>query len=426
MLYIIPDTNLFSISYSRNVVFNRFEMNKNFKELIALAGDTSICDDFTILIPQIVVMELERQRVQAFEKAQENLSELLQSFGEYTKVCFSDEYDHYSDCASQQIREYLGGFSNVEIMPICPQDYFGSIIQKAIKKEAPFEGKDKQSDKGFKDTVIFFSMVAYAGEHEGRYYYLSRDNRFHGAEEQLLRTQFEELSGQTLKIYNDISLIKGELIRNPGIMVDCVELRFEEKDVVFGLRKGEVPATVNLYRLYIESDIPAAAMMNHDIAMLYEDFLSWWKGLDYKTDAECADMEYSGCLRAMVRYNARGLLSIVFFGNTYTGGLHDDPFLKTRLYNVNSGEQVRLVDLVGKDSNVVLEDFKKAWERKKKQLQSYDYFEDFVMSYTLADDIKFYLAKEGIIAYFDVYEAGPFASGIIEFLLYEMGDVKFK
>lgn len=399
MIYIIPDTNLFNISYSRNAVFDHFEMNRIFKELITLAGDNSICEDVTILIPQIVVMELERQRVEAFERARDNFSELLQSFGKYTKVSFSDEYDHYSDCASQQIKEYLGGFSNVEIMPICPAEYFDAIVQKAVNKEAPFEGKDKQSDKGFKDTVIFFSMVAYAGEHEGRYYYLSRDNRFHGAEEQLLRAQFEELSGQTLKIYNDISLIKGELIRNPEITVDCVELRFEEKDVVFGLRKDEVPTTVNLYRPYIESDIPAAAMMNHDIALLYEDFLSWWKGLDYKTDDRCPEMEYSGCLRAMVRYNAKGLLSIVFFGNTYTGGLHDDPFLRIRLYNINSGEQVRLVDLVKKDSNVVLEDFKKAWERKKKQLQPYDYFEEFVVSYTSADDIKFYLAEEGIIAF---------------------------
>ena len=53
-------------------------------------------------------------------------------------------------------------------------------MNDAIEKKPPFEGKEKQSDKGFKDVLIFYSMISYAKKNKGKYYFWSKDNMFKG------------------------------------------------------------------------------------------------------------------------------------------------------------------------------------------------------------------------------------------------------
>ena len=52
--------------------------------------------------------------------------------------------------------------------------YWNRIIDKAIRKEAPFEGMEGKADKGFKDTLIFFSMIDYARKNKGSYYFVQK------------------------------------------------------------------------------------------------------------------------------------------------------------------------------------------------------------------------------------------------------------
>ena len=44
-------------------------------------------------------------------------------------------------------------------LPIPNNKCFTRIVERAFEKKAPFEGKEKNSDKGFKDVLIWESIL---------------------------------------------------------------------------------------------------------------------------------------------------------------------------------------------------------------------------------------------------------------------------
>ena len=56
---------------------------------------------------------------------------------------------------------------------------FRSIIDRAFGKRPPFEGKDKKSDKGFKDALLWESILEFAlNQPKSEIIYYSKDNAF--------------------------------------------------------------------------------------------------------------------------------------------------------------------------------------------------------------------------------------------------------
>lgn len=88
-----------------------------------------------------------------------------------------DSVSSYRDEALKQAKEFLDTKS-VNLIPVCDKMYWNYIINKVIRKEAPFEGMEGKADKGFKDTLIFFSMIDYAQKNKGSYYFVSKDRIF--------------------------------------------------------------------------------------------------------------------------------------------------------------------------------------------------------------------------------------------------------
>ena len=64
---------------------------------------------------------------------------------------------NYSEYIKTKIEEYKKeiseGLNEVIEIPIASNDRFESIVKRAFSKLPPFEGKDKKSDKGFKDAL---------------------------------------------------------------------------------------------------------------------------------------------------------------------------------------------------------------------------------------------------------------------------------
>ena len=115
-------------------------------------------------------------------------------------ICnYQKDFD-YSKYYKEIFRDFiLSQNSIVEIMPIsCKLD---SIIERAINKRQPFEGKEKQSDKGFKDAVIWESLLQYKRNNPGnKLVYYSCDKRFS-----------DELKIEYKKIFNEeIEIISTE------------------------------------------------------------------------------------------------------------------------------------------------------------------------------------------------------------------------
>ena len=56
---------------------------------------------------------------------------------------------------------------------------YQSIVRRAFAKRPPFEGKDKKSDKGFKDALLWESILEFmAGHDSAKIIFYSKDNIF--------------------------------------------------------------------------------------------------------------------------------------------------------------------------------------------------------------------------------------------------------
>ena len=65
----------------------------------------------------------------------------------------------------REIKDIQQGIVKVEIIDFPDNSKLEQIIDRAIKKIPPFEGKDKQSDKGFKDVIIWETIKEYKHKH---------------------------------------------------------------------------------------------------------------------------------------------------------------------------------------------------------------------------------------------------------------------
>lgn len=110
---------------------------------------------------------------------------MRRSIAGYGTIDFGITLDDYRKDADKQFLDWLAT-NDIRIIPVGEEVYFTQIVNDAIEKKSPFEGKEKQSDKGFKDVLIFYSMMSYAkknkgripGKHDGIYYGNSTPGRY--------------------------------------------------------------------------------------------------------------------------------------------------------------------------------------------------------------------------------------------------------
>lgn len=428
MIYIVPDTNIFSMSYTRSAAYDLFFLNKNFNEIINSIEKDRFRDQVRLLIPKMVLEELYIQKIESYEKDVKELNRITENMASLISVERRfDLIEEYKCFLRDKVQEFLSGHGEVEIMPVCDERFFKDIVEKAIKKEAPFEGKEKNSDKGFKDTVIFFSMVDFAGTHKGEFYYLTQDTKFHGDDGKLLRRQFRELSGSVLSVFKEYKQVRPEItLAESETHVDCLVYTFSEKTCYLGPDRNKTTTVLTHSKPQFQASENSLQRIVFDIDRIYDDDMAFWRQQDLQTyDDE--NMEYSGSLTADVKYNKDGIWGVLFIHYVYTGGAHGGSWYTSRVYDLNTGENLSLTKLLGRPEEEILQMvYERCREDKFKRREEDLYFEEFEAKYDSVEDVKFYLTEEGIMVYFDEYEAGCYASGMIEFLLAPIAEVEFR
>jgi len=117
-----------------------------------------------------------------------------------------------------------------------------------------------------------------------------------------------------------------------------------------------------------------------------------------------------------LKYNQNGLLSLVLFNYQYTGGAHGITVQSSYTFDLKTGEEYKLKDLMQADadyvafiSNIVKQ---KIDERIKAGL-----LPDYLLApfTAIKDDQDYYLSNNGVVVYFQQYEYFPYAAGIQEF-----------
>lgn len=411
MIYIVPDSNIFYQTKFR--YFDEFRLNKYFDELINIARKSNLKNGLRILIPEIVLEELKRKKLEEYQKKVSELNELASSMGIYVSLEIKKTAKEYREELAKQVNAYISKYPQVHVMPVCKSKYFHKIVDKAIDKNPPFEGKEKQSDKGFKDTVIYYSMIDYAKEYPGDYYYLTKDTIFSGNGYDLLRNEFKKETNLNLRIFDDIKKLEAEMTTAlPVVKVDRALIEYKDIELLLGFGKTTI---IPVKEIVLQGKDKNIARINSDLQRIYTyKKISWVDWFD-----NCDDVReiLEGTISSEILYNQNGILSLKISEYTYLGGPHGNHMWISRTYCLDTGEILSLTEILQKDSETILHLVSDKWNEYKLQNKGIDCYPDFNARYESVDNIHYYVNNEGVIVYFDEYEAGPYSAGIIEFLL---------
>ena len=116
--------------------------------------------------------------------------------------------------------------------------------------------------------------------------------------------------------------------------------------------------------------------------------------------------------RYTVSYNEKGKLSIHMDYYIYLGGAHGDPIRYPYTFDLATGAELSLQDVVqgSKDYVSIINRNIKA-QIKSRQLVLLKPFE------TIEKDRKFFLNRNGVVVYFDPYEYTSFSEGMPQFVI---------
>ena len=94
---------------------------------------------------------------------------------------------------------------------------YGSIINRAINKTPPFEGINKQSDKGFKDAVLWESILSFKKQNKRENVILySNDKMFNNSLKDEYMMEFNEHL-QIVKSEEELRKYLSKLVDNKGV-----------------------------------------------------------------------------------------------------------------------------------------------------------------------------------------------------------------
>lgn len=160
MIVIVIDTNIIN-SGSKDFMVAQF--SNKLDDIIRTLESNDDYQEIKILLPQIVVQELYQHQLANYNKEVERLKGLKLPDLDYRPK------EDYSVILKRLFDESLAMLAQrdlqTEVISYPKDEVLQKIIDRAIAKQAPFEGEDKNSDKGFKDVILWESVLEYKRQH---------------------------------------------------------------------------------------------------------------------------------------------------------------------------------------------------------------------------------------------------------------------
>lgn len=122
---------------------------------------------------------------------------------------FHEVKTNYPNKINEKINQVISHFQ-IGVIPFCDEKYFPDIIKKAIDKKLPFKPKYDKSkkrwvgDKGFKDAVIWYSIIQFAlteNINDNDHIILLTENIKDFKSDEMLKN-FNEITGKDIHIFS--------------------------------------------------------------------------------------------------------------------------------------------------------------------------------------------------------------------------------
>lgn len=429
MIYISLDTNFLNISRYNNL--ERFELNSDFYEIYDVSKNKECIDKCEVLLPELVYRELLQHEIEAYRKIYDAVEQYAMQLKDLFSYNFQHTPEQYAIELSRLADQYLTK-EKIKILPVCSDDQFLNILEASIKKQPPFEGIKGKADKGFKDAVIWFSLMDYAKDHPGKYIFVTKDKIFLDNKNKLYNS-FEEKTRQKVTFYRDLEEVRQNIIefsakselQEVEVSVQEKEWEIYDKDRVMINTAWTLPVVKTAGR---NEEPHALKYINHCIRNYYEDvkqeWISWKQELA-KSEETTTDGEkepYSDGIAFEILLNQASILCIRFSRYRYTGGWHGLPIWNIMTFDLSTGRQLELKDVMNLSEDKIFELAARRLKEEQaicKNTNRRPYImEDFTLKYYHnSRELKWFVDLKGVHIYFDVYEASSYSEGFIDILL---------
>lgn len=246
---IILDSNTFYVTNYKN--YDKLQFLNNLETLVKDFKYNRLNTKVEVLLSNIVIDELIEQQVESYFEKYRKENGISKFMG--TRMIKSEEVIcEYRDKLKKDINKYINNMSeqyNIEINTIeYPLDIeILDLIDMAVKKKPPFQklptGKNRASDKGFKDVILWKTLISYKDKHrDGDLILCSSDDIFR---DESLQREYEDKFNEMLHI-TSWNKGKPELIKLVGKIFNInTELSYGEK-IINSFRKS-VPLEKLIY-----------------------------------------------------------------------------------------------------------------------------------------------------------------------------------
>jgi len=206
---------------------NFIVQHKKLKEVIS-----NLDEKYIPYITQVSIEERKAQKCIEKKKDYDKMKELLPKI----KAFVSLNTDTTLEKELERLKEYTQKsyeclFEHRIINYKTTSKVFKNILERAYSKIPPFNDSDNASDKGFKDTLMWLTMMEYFKENgENEILFLTDDNGFI-SKKSVLKDEFEKFTGKKITIERNAYINDISLKTDPPKKESNVELKKEIKNI---------------------------------------------------------------------------------------------------------------------------------------------------------------------------------------------------
>ena len=198
---VILDTNLLYKNKKNEVKnYREFELSSNFDSIVNFLETNDLSDKYKVWVPEIVFMELEKQRKEKYKVSIDNIKKEFEKIKNFKDVELKLPKIRYEKEIKQYIINYIKNYK-INVLKIARDgQVFSKILGRCVNKEKPFSG---ESDKGFKDVVLWESIIEYAENNANNEKFILITNNSKDFIKNL-EQEFKDRTGKEIIIYYKI------------------------------------------------------------------------------------------------------------------------------------------------------------------------------------------------------------------------------
>jgi len=270
---IVFDTNKLRQVLRGSPSYGSFDFGVAFNKIKEFIESNKLRDVIDIGIPDISVQELVQQKVEQYCQDCKEFQNIVSRLSQLPDTDFSGIRmpSQGFECESylQPSIEDFFNDNDIKVIKLPEESYadiFKEVMTRAVKRQPPFKNSKKSSDIGFKDVVLWETLLSYEISEYSKVLFITEDKVFH---DRRCKEEFEEKKERTILIHQSAELVITELEQSYADIIEKNKfIEFTSKDY---------------FRDYVQDELSKWHQITIDG---HEWTIKGWKVLNYLDNVE--------------------------------------------------------------------------------------------------------------------------------------------